>query len=141
MYILKTEGSFDSAHFLAGYDGKCRNIHGHRWRVVAEIFGENLAQEGQTRDMVCDFSDFKKDLKAILDEYDHSLIIERGELRPATLKALKEENFRIIELKYRPTAERLAEHFGRLLQDKGYSLKACSVYETPENCAIYIPEP
>ena len=29
MYYLKTEHSFDSAHFLAGYEGKCRNIHGH----------------------------------------------------------------------------------------------------------------
>ena len=37
MYYLKTEHSFDSAHFLAGYEGKCRNIHGHEWRVVIEI--------------------------------------------------------------------------------------------------------
>ena len=42
MYIVKTEDSFDSAHFLARYNGKCRNIHGHRWRVVIEIAGENL---------------------------------------------------------------------------------------------------
>ena len=31
MYILKTSASFDSAHFLAGYTGKCANLHGHRW--------------------------------------------------------------------------------------------------------------
>ena len=37
MYYLKTEQSFDSAHFLKDYDGKCRNLHGHCWRVVAEI--------------------------------------------------------------------------------------------------------
>ena len=37
MYYLKTESSFDSAHFLKGYNGKCRNLHGHRWRVVVEI--------------------------------------------------------------------------------------------------------
>ena len=34
MYILKTESSFDSAHFLSGYEGKCSNLHGHRWRIV-----------------------------------------------------------------------------------------------------------
>jgi 7-carboxy-7-deazaguanine synthase len=34
------EQSFNSAHFLAGYQGKCANIHGHRWR------GEPLIQEG-----------------------------------------------------------------------------------------------
>lgn len=37
MYILETEQSFDSAHFLSGYKGKCSNLHGHRWRVVARI--------------------------------------------------------------------------------------------------------
>ena len=43
MYILKTEHSFDSAHFLAGYEGKCANIHGHRWRVEIEVQAEELA--------------------------------------------------------------------------------------------------
>ena len=37
MYILKTEASFDSAHFLSGYDGKCSNLHGHRWRIFLEV--------------------------------------------------------------------------------------------------------
>ena len=52
MYYLKTEQSFDSAHFLAGYNGKCRNIHGHEWRVVIEICRPDLDAEGQTRDMM-----------------------------------------------------------------------------------------
>lgn len=45
MYYLKTEQSFDSAHFLAGYNGKCRNIHGHEWRVVIEICRPDLDAE------------------------------------------------------------------------------------------------
>lgn len=40
MYILKTEQSFDSAHFLAGYEGKCRNLHGHRWKIEAEVWAD-----------------------------------------------------------------------------------------------------
>ena len=36
MYKIRIEESFDSAHFLAGYDGKCSNLHGHRWRIVME---------------------------------------------------------------------------------------------------------
>ena len=51
MYILETEQSFDSAHFLSGYEGKCSNLHGHRWRVVARIAMDELNKEGQTRDM------------------------------------------------------------------------------------------
>lgn len=63
MYILETEQSFDSAHFLSGYEGKCSNLHGHRWRVVARIAMDELNKEGQTRDMVIDFGDFKNALK------------------------------------------------------------------------------
>ena len=37
MYTLKTNASFDSAHFLAGYEGKCSNIHGHHWTVEIEV--------------------------------------------------------------------------------------------------------
>ncbi len=82
MYILETEQAFDSAHFLSGYEGKCRNLHGHRWRIVARIAAEELSRERQTRDMVIDFGDFKDALKALTEELDHCLIIETGSLRP-----------------------------------------------------------
>ena len=75
MYYLKTEHSFDSAHFLAGYEGKCRNIHGHEWRVVIEICRPDLDEEGQTRDMMFDFGQLKKDVKREVDAMDHALRI------------------------------------------------------------------
>ena len=46
MYGLKTESSFDAAHFLTDYHGKCENLHGHRWRVVAYLEQEDLQSEG-----------------------------------------------------------------------------------------------
>ena len=87
MYILKTEHSFDSAHFLAGYEGKCANIHGHRWRVEIEVQAEELVASGQLDGMVVDFGDLKKDLKAAVDHLDHALIIEQGTMREQTLHA------------------------------------------------------
>ena len=62
MYILKTEQSFDSAHFLGGYEGKCGNIHGHRWRVIIEVNTEQLATDRQLRGMYVDFKTLKADL-------------------------------------------------------------------------------
>lgn len=88
MYTLKTEHSFDAAHFLYGYEGKCSNIHGHRWRVVAEVSSDELETTGQNRGMYVDFGDLKKDLKEIVDYLDHCLIIETGSLKETTLKAL-----------------------------------------------------
>ena len=76
MYTLISEASFDSAHFLAQYQGKCRNIHGHRWTIKVEIYGEDLQKNGSCRGMLVDFVDLKKYLnensylKTIWSYYD-----------------------------------------------------------------------
>lgn len=137
MYIIKTEQSFDSAHFLAGYQGKCSNLHGHRWRVVVEIFADELVEEGQLRGMVTDFGDIKTDLQSIADYYDHAFIYEAGTLKDTTVKALSEEGFRLITVPFRPTAEHFSRHFYEELKEMGYQVRAVEVYETPNNCAIY----
>lgn len=137
MFILETEQSFDAAHFLQGYRGKCRNLHGHRWRVIARIAAGDLSMEIQTRDMVIDFGDFKDALKQMTDRLDHTLIIEAGSLKPKTLEALREEAFAVTELPFRPTAERFSEYFFRRLKDLAFPVSSVSVYETPTNCATY----
>lgn len=137
MYYLKTESDFDAAHFLKDYDGKCRNIHGHRWRVMAEIQGSSLSKDEQTRGMIVDFSDFKRALKALCDELDHSLIYESGSLKEATLAALKNEGFKLNEVAFRPTAENFAEYFYKKMQDAGFDMHRVEVYETEKNCAAY----
>lgn len=137
MYIIKTEQSFDSAHFLAGYDGKCSNLHGHRWRIVAEVCDKELQQEGQLRGMVTDFGDIKKDLKKLADDYDHAFIYEKDSLKQKTTEALQEEGFHLICVPFRPTAENFAKHFFEILKQKGYQVRSVAVYETPNNCAVY----
>ena len=59
MYQLTTHASFDSAHFLSGYEGKCSNIHGHRWKLEVTVQSETLEQTGQIRGMVVDFGQLK----------------------------------------------------------------------------------
>lgn len=140
MYCLKTECSFDAAHFLAGYQGKCRNIHGHQWRVVVEILSETLEFDGQMRGMVVDFGDLKRDLEALTEEFDHALIYEVGSLKEKTVLALREEEFRLVEVKFRPTAENFSCYFFERMQEKGYRVYRVAVYETPYNCAVYMQE-
>ncbi|MCR5806271.1 MAG: 6-carboxytetrahydropterin synthase QueD [Oscillospiraceae bacterium] len=138
MFILETSADFDSAHFLAGYEGKCSNIHGHRWHITAQISGD-VQDNGQERGMVMDFGTFKADLRAIADSLDHVLIYESGSLREKTLEALREENFRLYEVPFRPTAENLALYIYELLCEKAYSPVSVRVYETPTNSAEYRP--
>lgn len=137
MYHLKTEQSFDAAHFLKGYVGKCSNLHGHRWRVIARVSAQELDQQGQTRAMLVDFSTLKHALKALCEELDHSLIYESGSLRPATVAALTEEQFRLVEVPFRPTAEEFSRFFFEKLTALGYPVTLVEVYETPTNSACY----
>lgn len=137
MYTLKTDSDFDSAHFLKGYDGKCSNIHGHRWTVEIEVYSEALEEDGSLGGMIVDFARLKEDLKKITGELDHSLIIERGSLKEKTLEALFDEDFRIIQLDFRPTAENFAKYFYDNMKTQGYKVKKATVYETPKNCAAF----
>lgn len=140
MYSLCTEESFDSAHFLSGYNGKCSNIHGHRWRVVAEIKSPSLSCGEQTRSMLVDFGDFRRDLKELTESLDHCLIIEKGSLKQALLDMLITENFAVREVDFRPTAEEFARYFYDKMKEKGYPVSRITVYETPNNCAAYSEE-
>ncbi len=140
MYILRTSAAFDSAHFLAGYDGRCANLHGHRWRIEVEAGQTELQPSGEKRGMVVDFGDFKKAVRALADAYDHALIYESGSLRENTLTALREERFALIEVSFRPTAENLAKHFYERLTADGLPVLRVTVYETEDNCAVYTPD-
>ena len=100
-YGLKTEASFDGAHFLTDYYGKCENLHGHRWRVVAYLRQPSLQDEGTMRDMVIDFGVFKRALRSLVAELDHSFLVEEGSLKPGTIRALEEdEGFSLSVLPY-----------------------------------------
>lgn len=141
MYILKTEQSFDAAHFLSGYQGKCSNIHGHRWTIHLEVMTEELCSDRQLNGMYVDFGQLKKDLKEEADWLDHCMIIEKGSLKDKTMEALQEENFRIVEMDFRPTAENLSKYFYEQMQKRNYRVRRVTIYETPTNCASYMEEP
>ena len=140
MYGLKTESSFDAAHFLTNYHGKCENLHGHRWRVVAYLAQESLQPEGSYKDMVIDFGDFKKALRSLTDEFDHSFVVEDGSLAADTLACLKREGFTLSVVPFRTTAENLAKFFFDRLSADGFPVSQVDVYETPNNCAMYFGE-
>ena len=140
MYKITANESFDSAHFLKDYDGKCANIHGHRWKVLITAGAEELSRQSQTRGMVIDFGDLKKDLREETEALDHRLIIERGSLREKTFEALTGENFLIEQVDFRPTAENFAKYFYDRMTEKGYRILESTVYETPNNRASYTPK-
>lgn len=139
MYGLKTEVSFDSAHFLTDYYGTCESLHGHRWRVVAYLEQDGLHQEGTMKGMVLDFGVFKQAVREVADSLDHTFLVEEGSLAPSTLAALESEGFSLTVLPFRTTAENLACWFFEQLAKRGLPVSQVDCYETPNNCAIYRP--
>ena len=138
MYGLKTEASFDGAHFLTDYYGKCENLHGHRWRIVAYIQQDELGASGTERDMVLDFGEFKRALREEVNRLDHTFLVEEGSLKPTTVRALREgEGFSLTVLPFRTTAENLARYFADRLIARGLPVSQVDCYETPLNCASY----
>lgn len=132
MHLITSESSFDAAHFLTNYEGKCKNIHGHRWRVVVTIKGE------LTNGMLVDFGDFKKVIKDLCDYFDHSFIVEKGSLDKKLFDLLnKQFVLRVVE--FRTTAENFSKYIFEEMSKK-YSVKEVCVYETPNNCARYVCE-
>ena len=69
--IVGKEFTFDAAHFLPDYQGKCANLHGHTYRLRVEIKGDLDIETG----MVVDFGDLKQIVKdAVVDKLDHTLL-------------------------------------------------------------------
>ena len=139
MFILKNEIQFDMAHYLSGYKGKCANIHGHRYRLIVKIISKTLHQEGQLRGMVDDFGNIKKALKEIEDFFDHKLILEDNEEGRSIGESLSQmpNNFKIVYVPYRTTAEEMSRHIFNMLKEKGLKVYEVELFETPYNSCIY----
>lgn len=97
---------FDAAHRVVGHEGKCRNLHGHRYRVEAHFTSQKLDHLG----MVVDFGVLRERLgKWVADHWDHAVILfdKDGELGEA-IASVTDQN--IYYLPYNPTAENLCRY-------------------------------
>ncbi len=142
MFTLKSEIQFDMAHYLSGYVGKCKNIHGHRYRLVVKVSSQTLHESGQLRGMVDDFSEVKVVLKEVHDLFDHKLVIEENEEGKRVVEKLNESGkvFEILFVPYRPTAEEMSRHIFNEIKKRGVRVTEVELFETPTNSCIYTEE-
>ena len=142
MFTLKSEIQFDMVHYLSGYVGKCKNIHGHRYRLVVKVSSQTLHESGQLRGMVDDFSEVKAVLKEVHDLFDHKLVIEENEEGKRVVEKLNESGkvFEILFVPYRPTAEEMSRHIFNEIKKRGVRVTEVELFETPTNSCIYTEE-
>ena len=76
--------NFEAAHALMNYDGPCKNIHGHSYKLEVTIIGRPVKDESSPKDgMVMDFGDLKEIIKkSIIEQFDHSLILNKKTTLP-----------------------------------------------------------
>ncbi len=87
--------------------------------------------------MIVDFKELKNDLKELTEKFDHTFIFEKDSLKNELIELLKNENFELREVEFRPTAENFSKYFYDNLTNKGYQVAETMVYETPNNMASY----
>jgi len=70
--------SFETGHALYGYDGKCKNVHGHSYKLSVTVIGQPIADNSNVKfGMVIDFGDLKKIVKEeIVNVFDHALLVD-----------------------------------------------------------------
>ncbi len=99
---------FETAHALWGYDGKCKNIHGHSYKLTVSISGNVINDPDDVKNgMIMDFTDLKKIINTnVVDEFDHCLIVNGN--TPHKDYAKVENGFsKIMLCNYQPTAENM----------------------------------
>ena len=134
MFKVSVTDKFASAHFLVGYKGKCRNIHGHNYYVQVTLKSKEVDKQG----MLVDFKLLKKSLKEVTEKLDHALIIYKCKKTEKVYNFFKENNFKIYELPDNPTAENIAKHIYKIMNGKfPNQIKCVRVWETKTSSAIY----
>lgn len=108
---------FEMAHALKGYDGLCRNIHGHTYELKVTVAGNPVPDENSPKlGMVMDFGDLKKIVKEeIVNKYDHSLVLY-NKMSDSLIVELKNNFERIILKDYNPTSELMLLDFVKTIQ-------------------------
>jgi len=112
--------SFETGHALYGYDGKCRNVHGHSYKLSVTVIGEPIADSSHVKfGMVIDFSDLKKIVKEeIVDVFDHATVFNKNTPHVELAKELSDRGHCVLLVDYQPTSEMMVIDFAQKIKQR-----------------------
>ena len=136
---ITKEFHFEMAHALKNYDGACKNIHGHSYRLLVTLRGRPIQEADNPKDgMVMDFQDLKTAVKKpIVEKLDHSLVLN-GSTDKDLVKDLGELYEKVYVFDFQPTCENLAIHIASEIKSQlppGIQLFSLKLYETASSFA------
>ncbi|RAR49851.1 6-pyruvoyl trahydropterin synthase family protein [Flavobacterium lacus] len=112
--------SFETGHALYGYDGKCKNVHGHSYKLSVTVIGTPIMDNTNVKfGMVIDFGDLKKIVKEeIVDLFDHATVFNQNTPHIELAHELKNRDHHVILVDYQPTSENMVIDFAEKIKNR-----------------------
>lgn len=145
--VVTKEIEFDMAHRVPNHHSKCKNLHGHRYKLKCYVEGPVLRDVGDSSEgMVIDFGNLKHLMMILIhDVFDHGAVFFRGDSLYGETAFDWDVEQKIHHVSYIPTAENLAAAFFGMLAPSvenhmpGCQLVQVTLWETPTSQAIVYP--
>ncbi|MBT8265687.1 MAG: 6-carboxytetrahydropterin synthase [Bacteroidia bacterium] len=112
--------SFETGHALYGYDGKCKNVHGHSYRLNVTVIGSPISDANHVKfGMVIDFSDLKLIVKEeIVSVFDHATVFNKNTPHIELANELKQRGHNVLLVDYQPTSEMMVIDFAKKIKKR-----------------------
>lgn len=132
--------TFETGHALYGYDGKCKNVHGHSYKLSVTVIGTPITDTDNVKyGMVIDFTDLKKIVKhEIVDIFDHATVFNKNTPHVELADELKQRGHHVILVDYQPTSENMVIDFADKIKKQlpgSVSLHSLRLQETDTSFA------
>ena len=132
--------SFETGHALWGYDGKCRNVHGHSYNLYVTVIGQPITDPNHVKHgMVIDFGDLKKIVKEeIVEVFDHATVFNKNTPHVELAKELQDRGHNVLLVDYQPTSEMMVIDFAHKIAKRlpeGIKLHSLKLQETATSFA------
>lgn len=112
--------SFETGHALYGYDGKCKNVHGHSYKLSVTVIGQPIADNTNVKyGMVIDFGDLKKVVKEeIVNVFDHATVFNKNTPHVELARELEKRDHNVLLVDYQPTSEMMVIDFSKKIKNR-----------------------
>ena len=116
---ITKEFTFETGHALYGYDGLCKNVHGHSYKLNVTLIGTPREEPGHVKNgMLIDFSDLKKIVKSeIVEVFDHATVLNVSTPHKRLADEMEATGHKIVRVNYQPTCELLLVDFAEKIKD------------------------
>ena len=117
--VTKSFG-FETGHALYGYDGLCKNVHGHSYKLYVTVIGSPIDDQNHVKNgMVIDFKDLKTIVKSeIVDVFDHAMVLNNNSPHSELATVLSSQEHKVIRVDYQPTSENMVIDFANRIASK-----------------------